>query len=72
MINLKTKTGKLIFFRHMYAFWTGNNFYTQNFKHLRHFIVQRKVADLITTVSLVKMEPGIVNWFRAEAERGNL
>lgn len=72
MINLKTKTGKLIFVRHMYAVCTGNNFYKYNFKHLRHFIVQRKVADFITTISLVKTEPGIVNWFRAEAETGNL
>ena len=56
----------------MYAIWTGKNFYTQNFKHLRYFIVQRKVADFITTVSLAKMEPGRVNWFRAEAETGNL
>lgn len=56
----------------MYAIWTGNNFYTQNCKHLRYFIVQREVADIITALSLVKMEPGIVNLFRAETETGNL
>lgn len=45
---------------------------TFSFRHLRHFLVQSKVADFITTLRLVKMEPGIVNWFGAKAERGDL
>lgn len=68
MIHLKTRAGKffglpcfVLFLRHMYAICLGNNFDKHNFKHLRHFIVQREVADFITSISLVKTEPGIVN-----------
>lgn len=42
------------------------------FRHLRHFLVQSKVADFITTLRLVKMEPRIVSWVRPETEGGDL
>lgn len=55
----------------MDAIWTGSHFFFY-FRHLRHFLVQSKVADFITTLRLVKMEPGIVNWLGAETEGGDL